>query len=590
MATSELSFWATEQFRKRLIASNLEPYFVVNSKTPSIPISDVGTRETQFVEVPLVNQVDLEDSGFNEKVRLNVVNQYGPDGGFKDSVVLDVKSNKPNEGEFNFRSFQTKKFGEAQQQQTDLLVTNQFAPQDGWKDIIGELENRIRQFEDRAEYFTFVASSYSSSQILLTQNPVGSDGFLSQDSSIAKIAATRLRSLFEESIALEIYQETIGRNNALAAENDPYLGLKIATGRASIIEPDWAVSVPDSLIGKGLDFISRVTGAYSPYSWISGDYFTTVQPKSFVNQIINSVAGTFGFPNVLPERKSSSDVFLANTGPGTSRKLFGLLELNQFAPDYRLNFINDLNFSAPPGNYYVGNRTSEPLDIVSPSGFLPVNEFGVEVQTSVFGNSVLGKLYEDNLSFDFGLNTQADIDGGSLQGGFTWVSPKYKGNAGFNVARGGDPTNQDEEFQSIAAGFTKNESTSYTLRKGSILDDTQRIINSQPNGGRRLEHVGNAIDQVSKVFNDGYKEMTKGSRVLRYVTQNGLFVGSEYGRVFAKDIPYYGLNKLQKTDGNIRKNPYSVLDKTYNLNMYPTSGPDSTTIEGGRVKKVYVIN
>ena len=44
MATSELSFWATEQFRKRLIASNLEPYFVVNSKTPSIPISDVGTR------------------------------------------------------------------------------------------------------------------------------------------------------------------------------------------------------------------------------------------------------------------------------------------------------------------------------------------------------------------------------------------------------------------------------------------------------------------------------------------------------------------------------------------------------------------
>ena len=585
MATSELSFWATEQFRKRLIASNLEPYFVANSKTPSIPITDVGTRETQFTQVPLVNQVDLEDSGFNEKVRLNVVNQFGPEGGFKNSVVLDVKSNKPNEGEFNFRSFQTKKFGESQQQQTELLVKNQFAPQDGWKDIVGELENKIRQFEERAEYFTFVSSRYSSSQILLTQDPIGSDGFLSQDSSLAKIAATRLRSLFEESIALEIYQETIGRNNLLAAENDPYLGVRIATGRASIIEPDWNVSVPDSLIGKGLDFISRVTGVYSPFSWIGGDYFAPVQPKSFTNQLINSVAGAFGFPNVLPERRSSSDIFLANTGSGTSRKLFGLLELNQFAPDYRLNFINDLNFGAPPGNYYIGSRTSEPLDIVSPSGFVPVNEFGVEIQTSVFGNSVLGKLYEDNLNFDFGLNTQADIDGGSLQGGFTWVSPKYKGNAGFNVGVGGDPKNQDPEYAAISAGFTKNESTTYSFRRGSILDDTQRIINSQPNGGRRLEHVGNAIDQVSKVFNDGYKEMTKGSRVLRYTTSNGIFVGSEYGRVFAKDIPYYGLDKLQKTDGNIRKNPYSVLDKTYNLNIYPTTGPDSTSIEGGRVKK-----
>ena len=585
MATSELSFWATEQFRKRLLASNLEPYFVADSKTPSIPISDNGTRETQWVDVPLVNQVDLDKSGINEKIRLNVVNQYGPVNGFRNSVILDVKSNKPNEGEFNFRSFNTKKFDESETQQTELLVTNQFAPQDGWKDISGELENQIRQFEERAEYFTFVSSSYSSSQILLTQNPIGSDGLLSQDSSLAKIGATTLRNLFQESIALEIYQETIGRNNLLAAETDPYLAIRIATGRAGIIEPDWAVSVPDSLIGKGLDFISRVTGAYSPFSWISGDYFAPVQPTSFFNQLINSTAGALGLPGVLPERRNPSDIFLANTGAGTSRKLFGLLELNRFAPDYRLNFVNDLNFGAPAGNYYVGSRTSEPLDLVSPAGSLPLNEFGIQVQTSVFGNSVLGKLYEENINFDFGLNTQSDIDGGSLQGGFTWVSPQYRGNAGFNVGRGGDPINQDEEFQSIAAGFTKNESTTYSFRRGSILDDTQRLINSQPNGGRRLEHVGNAIDQVSKVFNDGYKEMTKGSRVMRYTTSNGIFVGNEYGRVFAKDVPYYGLQKLQKTDGNIRKNPYSVLDKTYNLNIHPTFGQGSTSIVGGQVKK-----
>jgi hypothetical protein len=585
MVNSELSFWATEQFRKRLLASNLEPYFVVDSKTPSIQNSDVGTRETQWIDVPLVDQVDLDKSGTNEKIKLNVVNQYGPDDGFKNSIVLDVKSNKPNEGEFNFRSFNTKKFDESETQQTELLVTNQFAPQDGWKDISSEFENQIREFEERAEYFTFVSSTYSSSQILLTQNPIGSDGLLSQDSSLAKIGATNLRRLFQESIAIEIYQETIGRNNLLASQTDPYLGFRIATGRASIIEPDWSVSVPDTLIGKGLDFISRITGVYSPFSWIGGDYFAPVQPKSFFNQLLNSVAGNLGLPGVLPERRNSSDIFLANTGGGTSRKLFGLLELNQFSPDYRLNFINDLNFGAPAGNYYIGSRTSEPLDIVSPIGFLPLNEFGIQIQTSVFGNSVLGKLYENNIDFDFGLNTQSDIDGGSLQGGFTWVSPKYRGNAGFNVGRGGDPINQDEEFPSISAGYNKNESTTYDFKRGSILDDTQRLINSQPNGGRRLEHVGNAIDQVSKVFNDGYKEMTKGSRVLRYTTTNGIFVGSEYGRVFAKDVPYYGLQKLQKTDGNIRKNPYSVLDKTYNLNMYPTFGQGSTSIVGGQVKK-----
>jgi hypothetical protein len=87
------------------------------------------------------------------------------------------------------------------------------------------------------------------------------------------------------------------------------------------------------------------------------------------------------------------------------------------------------------------------------------------------------------------------------------------------------------------------------------------------------------------VFNDGYKEITKGSRVIRYTDNNGIFKGEEYGRVFAKDIPYYDNQKLVKSDGNIRKHPYSILDSTYNLNMYPTSGPESTTLQGGQVKK-----
>jgi len=62
------------------------------------------------------------------------------------------------------------------------------------------------------------------------------------------------------------------------------------------------------------------------------------------------------------------------------------------------------------------------------------------------------------------------------------------------------------------------------------------------------------------VFNDGYKEITKGSRVIKYTDNNGVFKGEEYGRVFAKDIPYYDNQKLVRSDGGIRKNPYSILD------------------------------
>jgi hypothetical protein len=80
--------------------------------------------------------------------------------------------------------------------------------------------------------------------------------------------------------------------------------------------------------------------------------------------------------------------------------------------------------------------------------------------------------------------------------------------------------------------------------------------------------------------------MTKGSRVLTYVGAIGQEVGTEYCRVFAKDIPYLQYNDLQKTDGITtegRRFSYSVLDKTYNLNIAPNKqegGQDSSNIIG----------
>jgi outer membrane protein OmpA-like peptidoglycan-associated protein len=91
---------------------------------------------------------------------------------------------------------------------------------------------------------------------------------------------------------------------------------------------------------------------------------------------------------------------------------------------------------------------------------------------------------------------------------------------------------------------------------------------------------------VSKVFHDGYKELTKGSRVIKYTGSIGQEVGTEYCRVFAKDIPYLQYNDLQKQDGIVtegRRFSYSVLDKTYNLNISPNKqegGQDSTNLIG----------
>ena len=143
---------------------------------------------------------------------------------------------------------------------------------------------------------------------------------------------------------------------------------------------------------------------------------------------------------------------------------------------------------------------------------------------------------------------------------------------------------EDPDF--APSTYNDAQSTNYKFRTGSILDDTQRLVDSQPAGKKRFEHVGNAIDQVSKIFSDGYTEMTKGSRVISYVGPIGNEVGAEYCRVFTKDTPYLQFNDLQKTDGMTtegRKFSYSVMDKTYNLNIAPNrrnGGQDSTNLIG----------
>ena len=524
---SPLSFNSTEDIRKKLLVKNLPPF---NSDGFS-PTTNPGQSELKLTNFSVVDSAEVEDIGDKEEVRLYLNNIYGPPGGYDDRyTVEDVQT----------------------------IVTN------------------------RDTYYKFVSSTYNSADILLKKDPQGDNGSLTQDSVMIQLAAKSLKDEFQYRVDEEIRQETLGRANFLNALKDPFIAADILTGRQELIEPDWTISSPTNVIAKGLDFISRITGVYVPFSWIPGDYFEG--KRSYLNTGVNIVSNLLGFRDLLPEKKNGSDIFLNNTGRGQTSQLFKSLEYNRFRPDYKLNFITDPNFFAPGPNYYIGSRTQDINDIVGPNNELPVDEFGKRIPTAVRGYGEIGDLYEGEQKFSFGLNTVEPGDSPDIQGGFTWVSPKSSRAAGKTVGPGGKVEGSDAGFPPISSQFSKSSSQRYSLTKGSILDDTQRLVDSADGlqGQARLGHVGTAINQVSKVFYDGTREITKGSRVRRYVNENGAEVGKEYCRVFTKDSPYYTMADLQKSEGNIRKFKNSVLDSTYNLNIAPVEG--SNILDGQATK------
>jgi len=532
---SELTFNATQNFRNKLLVRNLPPY------------SD-AFKPTEFSINDLANSDpgNVEDIGNFEEKKLYLKNKYGPEDGFGDLVNLD-----------------------------DIKLN----------------------IEKRNLYYTFIASTYSPFNILTDIVLNGDNGSLSQDSQLAQIGAKELKTQFEYRIQQETYQQTLGRINVLDALSDPFDALAIATGNEQIIESDWKISVPDSLIGKGLDFISRISGIYSPYSWIPGNYFNPVNEQSGINQA-SSASGFFSEKGtLLPEaNRNSSEDFISNTGRGQVKRLFKNLSFNVYAPDYSDN-ERAFGLTPPSGNFYIGSKDSNPKDIISPPNELPTDQYGNKNRIPVRGYGELGKIYENEYPFKFGLNgnkflrngnyTNSSYDAPRLQGGFTWVSFKSINASGRHVSEGGALGTVDSNFESsVKSSWDSTISTQYDLKPGSILDDTQRLINAADNlqGDAKLQHVGNAINQISKVFHDGTREITKGSKVYSYSdSQTGEVRGIEYCRIFTKDVPYFSNSDLQKSDGMVDSNrrfSYSTLNNTYNLNIAPWRDQDSSNLTG----------
>ena len=633
MPNSTLSFASSSSFRDVLMAKNLASYSVTGVYTPpSGPLNyEITLSQSPVVDSP--GDLIANDPFANQ---LYPLNQFGPSGGFNLSINFNGPPLPvtPNQGPY-------------EPIQSDLLLSNQlyltvlpsspsilntFLPPNGYTNV-----KNITDVVNATHYFlpyvfesngnstggltpvNFISSIYTPYEIVTSTNPTGSDGSLSNDSFIAKIASERLNFLFQERRNLEIYQNSIGLVN-LESLSDPFEASLLVSGKEKLIQRNWRITVPEDPITKAFDFLTRINSAYWPVSLIPGDYFDEntqgglqSQQTSTALNVVNQLTGGFLGP-ILNIKRNPSQIFLSNTGNGQRSVLFENLNYNRYQPGYQKDFGGILGIAQTlvnlaesiinpngtiSGGYYIGSTNSEPGNITSPSDAIPVNPYGEQVQTPVYGPSELGILYEGNQdSLNFGLAGKSYTDTSDIQGGLVWVSPKYQSNGGFHATPGGGSGSKDEEFNVISSYYDKNKSTNIEFKENSILDNTQRLVDSADNvaGVNRLKHVGNAINQVSKVFHDGYKEMTKGSQVVSYQDDtDGSQQGIEYCRVFTKDTPYYTYGDLQKTDGittSGRRFTYSVLDNTYNLNIAPLRGVDSTNIipddasgKGGHVKK-----
>ena len=594
---SPLDLVNSEVFRKKLITRNLTPY----AKAPNRPTPQNNYEYIQS-DTSVIDSPDqlIDEPSFANK--LYPLNKWGNEGGYEQAPdPIGNTNTKSNEGEYGFQDANI--LSEAEPESKNWRKINAFGNggeqlYDG-AEFVTQLEtidaNGSTRYYNNQPYPNFNPSAYGPVSILLSPDPQGSNGTLSADSYLARLGASRLRKGFEERIATGIYQQTIGRANAFNVRSGTDV-LNLVTGRVPLIEPNYVITSPSNPILAATDFALRLAGSTIPTSTIPGSYFdasinskqpTTIQQLSAA--FLKTSVGK-GFSRLLGGDKTGSQLFLNNTGGGQKSRLFGNIDYNKYKPDYQRTLFDRVGgalvgSTTDNSNFYVGSRTSDPSRVFSPGGDIPVNQFGQEVQSPVYGPNELAALYEGpDKESKLGANGPSYGNGGGIEGGFTWVSPKYKDNAGKYVGIGGLIIRQDSDFK--PSSYDSTESTNQPYREGSILDDTQRLINSQPAGGRRLQHVGNAIDQVSKVFNDGYREITKGSRVLTYVGSIGQEVGTEYCRVFTKDVPYLQYNDLQKRNGMTtegRKFAYSVMDKTWNLNIYPNKqegGQDSTNLIG----------
>ena len=299
-------------------------------------------------------------------------------------------------------------------------VVNRFIPDGGYTYTYYSSEKILTKDTIKgAEYpnFTIPDGGLLGVQTIGTFGLFDGISFSSNDSYLAKISTQFLDEAFKERVAREVQKNTVGRVN-LQAFSDVYSASLLASGQQDLIAKNYTITVPDGVFDQAAFLLQRFSGTYIPTSPIEGEYFQEPQrQKTKAGQLIDTAFNKFTKPATPVSNPSIK--FLNNTGSGQKNVLFNSLGFNRFKPEYEFNTtqlglvidnVFDKNNSLT--NFYVGTETNDPFKITSPPDLVPIDAYGNQTSTIVFGPDALAKEYEGNdlNNVKFGLNSAAYID------------------------------------------------------------------------------------------------------------------------------------------------------------------------------------
>ncbi len=553
---SYLDFNATKRFRDEILKRTLDPVYG-NDPSPKT-FTDTSYSVRSLNEVSNIKQSEVDSNRVSDLTTISTKNTFKPE----EYIITERVSDLPRRANLNLYPYFTQSnYG-----------------------LIGIMGNS--NFDTESELFKFAAYYIKNN----SQGPVYSR------------------------IQQNLNNVVNGRNRLLdgLSGNSSAL-LNVIRGKEPIIEGNNKITVANTLLGKGIDFLQTVSGTQLPWSEIPGDYLTN--PRNPVNtrptnvsegtKVWQDLTGTLGsFIGIrrrpLPTRKPS-DLMIEYMGEASKNRLFDLLGYSKYAPNYTttarsqqssrlFNFPNQvaqgikniLGTEAPDSVAYIGDDRGNDVKNVT-SELLSGRKVRSSYYLSLLFDPVATQLFHSDRPYS---------NQGGTSGKLTWISNNKK-------------TGRLDDTR-IAGTL----STAYDFREDSILYITQDILNSKPdNGGDALSHVANVIDQTTKYFKDGDTLISRGSAV-KYTDNTGRDIGVEYARVWTKDRPYFTLGDTspyyketedrpyyKKTNkpyrrNLIRKYDGSVLSNTWNLNIAPMSNgnkgfEDSTNIDPieGKAKK-----
>ena len=419
------------------------------------------------------------------------------------------------------------------------------------------------------------------------------------ESELMRFAAWNIRQNPEgpilSRVAQNLYSATVGRVRLIdALQGNIATATNIITGREPLVESNPKITVARTATGKAIDFLQTVGGVEFPWVEIPGDYLSNprnpsggnVRPeaRTEIGRVIQDATGVLGSLLGIQRRptttKKPSDLFIEYMGQRQKSILFDNLSYSKYAPDYTttarsqntskiFNFIdnttqsvkNFLGLEAPKGVAYIGDdRGNDVKFAMNDFNDRPVKS---SHYLSLMFDEVQAKLFQ---------RTKNIVEGGGIAGKLTWISTKSRNKLGAN----------NLEFPDERSQFDPSLSTEFNFRSDSILGLTQEILETMPtDGGAARSHVANVIDQTSRVFREGDIMLSRGSAI-KYVNQfTQQESGVEYCRVWTKDRSYMNYSDTMKRSGNVRKFESSILDKPWNLNIYPNSNGSTNIVERG---------